>query len=89
MSEIHHWSAVETATNIRSRVVSAAEVTQAHLDRMAAINPSLNALPIPVSEAMNVAHALDAKRPSRDNGPLAEGPSRVLVSSTTELNQKM
>lgn len=81
MSEIYYWSAVETAANIRRRAVSVAEVTQAHLDRMAAINPSLNALPIPVAEAMDVAHALDDKGPSPDDGPLWGVPVTVKINA--------
>jgi Asp-tRNA(Asn)/Glu-tRNA(Gln) amidotransferase A subunit family amidase len=70
MSDNCHWSAFETAANIRRRAVSAAEVTQAPLARMAAIDPNLNALPVPVFEATDAAHALDVKGPSQNDGPL-------------------
>ena len=47
---IWQWSAVETALAIRSGVISAVEVVEAHLERMRAVNPKLNAVVVDLSE---------------------------------------
>lgn len=60
MSEIISWSAVETVARLKARDVSAAEVTQAHLDRIAAVNPALNAVVDEVPDAIVRARAIDA-----------------------------
>jgi amidase len=44
MSELWRMSAVELAAMIRDREVSSREVIQAHLDRIEAVNPHLNAI---------------------------------------------
>ena len=44
MSEIWKWSASDIADAVRSKRVSAVEVTQAHLQRLAAVNPTINAV---------------------------------------------
>ena len=44
MSELWRKSAVELAAMIRDREVSSREVVQAHLDRVEAVNPHLNAI---------------------------------------------
>ncbi len=44
MSELWRKSAVELAAMIRDRAVSSREVVQAHLDRIDAVNPALNAI---------------------------------------------
>ena len=60
-NEIWQWSAVETAAAIRSRQVSALEVTQAHVDRLRAANPALNAVVVDLTEdALRAARAADA-----------------------------
>ncbi|MEM8578542.1 MAG: amidase [Pseudomonadota bacterium] len=59
MTEITRWSAVETVARLRARTVTAAEVTQAHLDRLAAVNPDLNAVVDAVPDAMDRARAID------------------------------
>lgn len=59
-SEIIRWSAVETAERIRKKDVSIVEVTQAHIARMETINPAINAITTPVSEALDVARKMDA-----------------------------
>lgn len=68
--EITHWSAVETAEKIRNKDVSIVEVTQAHIARMDALNPTLNAITTPVVEAMDTARALDNAGVPDDCGPL-------------------
>ena len=42
--DIWQWSAVETARRVRDKEVSAAEVVDAHLARLDAVNPKLNAV---------------------------------------------
>jgi len=44
VSELWRKSAVELAAMIRDREVSSREVVQAHLDRVEAVNPHLNAI---------------------------------------------
>ncbi|MFO1116332.1 MAG: amidase family protein [Beijerinckiaceae bacterium] len=60
---VWQWSALETAAAIRSGAVSALEVTQAHVERMAAVNPKLNAVVFDFSEqAIADAKAADKAR---------------------------
>jgi aspartyl-tRNA(Asn)/glutamyl-tRNA(Gln) amidotransferase subunit A len=67
-ADLVHLTAAELATKIHSREVSAVEVTRAHLDRIAQVNPELN-LFLHVDDAGAVAaaravdEALDAGRP--------------------------
>lgn len=57
------WSAVETAGAIRSGAISAVETVEAHLERMRAANPRLNAVVVDLSEeALTAAHAADKQR---------------------------
>ena len=44
MSELWRKGAVELAAMIRDHQVSSREVVQAHLDRIEAVNPQLNAI---------------------------------------------
>ena len=44
MSELWRESALELAAMIRGREVSSREVVQAHLDRVEAVNPHVNAI---------------------------------------------
>ncbi len=59
MSEIISWSAVETVARLRARSVSASEVTAAHLARLEAVNPKINAVVDHVPDAMARAEAID------------------------------
>ena len=60
---VWQWSALETAAAIRSGAVSALEVTQAHVERRAAVNPKLNAVVFDFSEqAIADAKAADKAR---------------------------
>ncbi len=60
--------AVELARLLRSREVSAREVMQAHLDRIAEVNPRINAIvTLDAEGAMRAAAAADERR---DGGPL-------------------
>ncbi len=60
MSQIVSWSAVETVARLKARDVSAEEVTKAHLERIADINPALNAVVDEVPDALIRARAIDA-----------------------------
>lgn len=69
---VWQWSAVQTAEAIRSGVVSSVEITQAHIARMHAVNPRLNAIVVDLSEqALEAARAADrAKARTNALGPL-------------------
>ena len=61
MSEPWQWTALETAAAIQDRKVSAGAVIEAHLQRLAAVNPGLNAVTYDLSEqARKDAAAADA-----------------------------
>ena len=60
---IWQWSALETAAAIRSGAISSVEVTEAHIERMRAVNPKLNAVVVDLSEeALKAAKAADQAR---------------------------
>lgn len=60
---VWQWSAVDTAAAIRSGAISAVETVEAHLDRMRAVNPKLNAVVVDLGEeALKAAHAADKQR---------------------------
>jgi amidase len=62
-SEIHFASAVELARRLQSGEISAVEVVRAHLERIEALNPTLNAIVTLVPErALDAARAADARR---------------------------
>ena len=68
------WSAVDTAAAIRSGAVSALEVTKAHIERMHAVNPKLNAVVVDLSdEALKAAKAADNQRARRGELGLLHG----------------
>lgn len=79
MSEITSWSAVETVKALTSRKVSAVEVTQAHLARLDALNPSLNAIVQPVPEALERARDIDAGK--IDGGILHGAPVTTKINA--------
>ena len=57
---IWQWSAVESAAAIGSGLVTSEEVVRAHVERMHAINPALNAVVVDLSEqAIYAARAAD------------------------------
>jgi amidase len=54
------WSAVDTAATIRERRATAEQVVVAHVERMRAVNPSLNAVVVDLSaQAIEAARAAD------------------------------
>ena len=59
MNEINRWSAAETAQHIRNRDVSVTEVIAAHLDRIAKVNPEINAITQVLDDALDKARELD------------------------------
>ncbi|PJE33776.1 amidase, partial [Pseudooceanicola lipolyticus] len=82
MQNIWRLSASEIAAQVRDGAVSAVEVTQAHLDRLAAVNPTLNAVvqEFP-DEALAAARAVDETRSRGDDpGPLAGVPVTIKVN---------
>ncbi len=76
MSDLTRKTAAELAAMIASSEVSAAEVTQAHLDRIAAVDGSVHAfLHVDPDGALAQARAVDAKRAAGEPlGPLAGVP---------------
>ena len=82
MSELWHLSATEIAAKVRTKEVSATEVTQSHLARIDAVNPDLNAVVQHMpSEALAAAAAVDAKIASgEDPGPMAGVPVTIKVN---------
>ena len=60
---VWQWSALETVAAIRAGAVSAVEVVGAHIERMRAVNPKLNAIVVDLSEqALKAAKAADSAR---------------------------
>jgi aspartyl-tRNA(Asn)/glutamyl-tRNA(Gln) amidotransferase subunit A len=80
--DVVRWSAAETAERIASRDVSAVEVAQAHLDRIAAVDDKVHAfLHVGADSALAQARRVDAGEVS---GPLAGVPlalKDVIVSA--------
>ncbi|WP_292265963.1 amidase family protein [Marivita sp.] len=82
MAEIWEWTATQIAAQVRARQVSAVEVTQAHLDRLAAVNPSINAVvqEFP-EEALDAARLVDAAlNRGEDPGMLCGVPVTIKVN---------
>ncbi|WP_062354936.1 amidase [Herbidospora yilanensis] len=60
MTELHYLTASETSALLRAREISAAEVTEAHLDRIEAVNPQVNAIvTVTAEQALDRARELD------------------------------
>ena len=72
MSELYFHTATELAAAIRSREVSSVEVVEAHLARIAEVNPRLNAVvQIAAERALREARAADAEvARGESKGPL-------------------
>lgn len=67
MSEaIWQWSAADTAARLQRKEVSVVEVAQAHLARMEAVNPRLNAVVQHLDGVLDQARAMDAQGPQAD-----------------------
>lgn len=83
MSELWKLSATEIADAVRTQKLSALEVTTAHLERLSAVNPVLNAVvqEFP-EEALNAARAVDAQIANGENpGPLCGVPVTIKVNT--------
>ena len=81
MAELWGLTAVETADLVRGREVSAVEVTQSSLERLAAVNPAINAVVTEMpeealAEAARVDGSIAAGEPV---GPLAGVPVTIKV----------
>ncbi len=60
---VWQWSALETAAAIRAGAISSVEVVEAHIGRMRAVNPELNAVVVDLSEeALKAANDADKAR---------------------------
>lgn len=69
MTDIWQWNATRTAAEAAAGTISAREITQAHIDRLDAVNPSLNAVTNDVrEEALETAARLDAQ--FAESGPV-------------------
>ncbi|EHL96752.1 Amidase [Acetobacteraceae bacterium AT-5844] len=82
MTELWRLTATEIAARVASRSVSAREVTQAALERLAAVNPAINAVVQEMpEEALAAADAVDAALARGENpGPLAGVPVTIKVN---------
>lgn len=72
-NDLHWWSARDLASAIRARELSAREVVSWHLDRIATVNPRVNAVvSLRTEQALAEAEAADrrAARAADDLGPL-------------------
>ena len=68
---VWQWSALETAAAIRAGAISSVEVVEAHLARMRAVNPTLNAVVVDLSEeALKAAKTADSAAARRNAGLL-------------------
>jgi aspartyl-tRNA(Asn)/glutamyl-tRNA(Gln) amidotransferase subunit A len=85
MTELIKQTAAETAAAIASGEVSAVEVAQAHLDRIAKVDDRINAfLHVDAEGALAAARAVDAKRAAGERlGPLAGVPLALKDLFTT------
>jgi amidase len=83
MSELWKLSATELASHVKTKKLSAVEVTTAHLERLAAVNPALNAVvqEFP-EEALSAARAVDTQiAKGQDPGPLCGVPVTIKVNA--------
>ena len=86
MTPIWQWSAVETATAIRTGRVSAVEVVAAHQTRMREANPAVNAVVVDLSDtALKQAEQADAARARGEPlGPLHGVPVTIKINIDVE-----
>jgi amidase len=84
MDDLIYASATQLANAIRNREVSAVEVTEAYLDRIANVNPQINALAIQAPRALELAGLLDGEQARGElRGPLHGVPFTVKDTFTT------
>jgi aspartyl-tRNA(Asn)/glutamyl-tRNA(Gln) amidotransferase subunit A len=83
-SEIIYYDATKLAGLIRTREISPVEVVQAHLDRIEAVNPRINAVVTVAEGALKAARAAeDAIMSGKEVGPLHGVPFSVKDSIDT------
>jgi aspartyl-tRNA(Asn)/glutamyl-tRNA(Gln) amidotransferase subunit A len=83
-SDIFYHDATQLAELIRTREISPVEVVQAHLDRIEAINPKINAIVTVVAGALEAARAAEAAlMAGAELGPLHGVPFTVKDSIDT------
>jgi amidase len=80
---LHTWSAHDLAAAIRARELSVVEVLRAHLDRIAEVNPQINAIVTLADEDALVAQAREADRAVAAGAPL--GPLHGLPVAVKDL----
>jgi aspartyl-tRNA(Asn)/glutamyl-tRNA(Gln) amidotransferase subunit A len=88
MAELTRWTAADLAAAMAAGELSAAEVTQAHLDRIAAVDDRVHAfLHVAGDAAMTAARAVDGKRAAGERlGSLAGVPLALKdVFTTTDM----
>ncbi|MGX1695010.1 Asp-tRNA(Asn)/Glu-tRNA(Gln) amidotransferase subunit GatA [Microbacterium keratanolyticum] len=78
MSDIIRWSAAELAEKLSAGEVSSVEATQAHLDRIAAVEPQVNAFLHVHEGALAAAADVDRRRAAGEElGPVAGVPIAI------------
>ena len=83
-SDLAYLDATKLAELVRTKEVSPVEVVQAHLDRIAAVNPSINAVVTLAADAIDIAKAAEAAVLAGDAlGPLHGVPFTVKDSIDT------
>lgn len=85
-TDIWKWSAVETAAAIRAGRASAEEVMTAHVARLDAVNPALNAVVVDLrAQALDAARAADRAQASGAGlGPLHGVPVTIKINVDVE-----
>jgi len=83
---VWQWSAVETAAAIRDGLVTSEQVVQAHIERMHAVNPALNAVVVDLgAQAIEAARAADrAKAGGAALGKLHGVPVTIKINIDVE-----
>lgn len=81
--DIYFSDATKLAERIRNREVSSVEVVQAHLDRIQAVNPMINAIVTLADGALKAAEAADAAvKAGEELGACTASRSRSRTRST-------
>lgn len=82
MTDLFRLTATDLAHRVRQRSLSAVEVTEAHLARMDAVNPAINAVVEECrDEALGAARAVDDQiAKGQDPGPMAGVPVTIKVN---------
>jgi aspartyl-tRNA(Asn)/glutamyl-tRNA(Gln) amidotransferase subunit A len=85
MPDLHYLTVHDAAAMLRSRQVSSRELTQAALDRIAAVDPKVRAfLTITADRALAQAEAADARLQHGESSPLLGVPVAIKDVLTTE-----